>query len=175
MNDDTRAVMAVDPGKATGFAMCLLEPDDTILDVRAWEQYTHETACRDMRDFMPWSRFSDRLYSENQEVTRYDLVMEDFRISMGTARKTQARWSLELIGVGRWMCDENACSFYLQQPAEAKTFAPDERLKQMDSIVSGFWHPTSGGHANDALRHLLFWLVKHDRLAEEIRRRLVMH
>ena len=173
MTGETTAVMAVDPGKATGFAMCLIEPDDTILGVRAWEQYTHEAACRDIRDFMPWSRFSDRLYPENQEVASYVLVMEDFRISMGTAKKTQARWSLELIGVGRWMCSENVCSFYLQQPAEAKTFAPDHRLKRMNELVTGFWCPTKGGHANDALRHLLYWLVRNNHLTDDMKCSLV--
>jgi hypothetical protein len=42
-----------------------------------------------------------------------------------------------------------------QSPAQGKTFATNAKLKKV-----GWYHQTPGGHANDALRHLLLYATK---------------
>ena len=87
---------------------------------------------------------------------RMDVVAEEFRINIHTAKNTQQTWSLEVIGVARyfsWM----ACGQDLiisGRPA-AMNFSTDDRLKAMG------WYVPGRPHGRAASRHLLHYLVKH--------------
>lgn len=83
---------------------------------------------------------------------RLVIISESFRITVQTAKNTQAPWSLELIGAAR-MCSMLYCGrdIVLQDPAAAKRFASDARLRAMG------WYSRGRGHANDAARHLLLF------------------
>lgn len=62
--------------------------------------------------------------------------------------------ALELIGWLRamsYLCD---IPFVLQTPADAKRFSTDKKLE-----AAGWLQPKGQDHANDALRHLLLYMV----------------
>ena len=71
--------------------------------------------------------------------------------------KTWQPDAIETIGVLRHLCRWHRHRFELQAPADAKRFSTDAKLKRL-----GWYQPTEGGHANDAIRHLLLALVKHN-------------
>jgi len=62
------------------------------------------------------------------------------------------------IGAMRLIADHGGVQFVRQTPAQAKSFATDDKLRKL-----GWFSPTPGGHANDATRHLLVYLagIKH--------------
>jgi hypothetical protein len=85
------------------------------------------------------------------------LVGEAFFITTETGKKSQAPWSLEGLGVARYLAARHGVRLDVQAPTDAKGFGTRARLKQR-----GWWVPTDGGHAVDALRHLYLWLAKHE-------------
>lgn len=141
-------IIALDPGKTTGV---VVKEGGTVV--------THE-----QMDFMEVaSFFHDYLWAHKDEDVK--VVVEAFIITMHTAKNTQAPWSLELIGVFRYLTERiTGGSIILQKPSDAKRFASDERLKLMGYYARG------KGHANDAARHLLLFeasrgLLDNDTLA----------
>lgn len=174
MSRCNRAILSMDPGKATGFAMCMWE-NDSNMEVWSWETYSHMDACNAMTRFSALDILPIRSEATGVTYRPDDLIWlsEDFRISMGTAKKTQARWSLELIGVMRYFAGRSDQTFVLQTPAQAKTLVSDDRLKRLSELFPGFWHHTEGGHANDALRHLTTYLIRNRMFSDEIMQRMV--
>ena len=83
------------------------------------------------------------------------VVCERYVVTVRTATLTQAPWSLESIGVLRFLCRRAGIEFHLQNVADAKRFATDQRLNNL-----GWRKPPGAGHARDAQRHLLIWLVR---------------
>lgn len=133
----TQWIMAVDPGKTSGLALY----DRTAESFESFE-LDFDRTC------------STALENAQSKGTDLLIVCESFLITQQTPKNTQAPWSLELIGVMRFL-SRTYCGrdITLQAPASAKRFSSDERLRSM-----GFW--TRGkGHANDAARHLLLTLA----------------
>ena len=83
------------------------------------------------------------------------VACESFRITAHTAKLSPAPWSLEIIGALRWLCHRNGIGFTLQTPGDAKRFATDTKLDKL-----GWARPPGAGHARDAQRHLLLFLVR---------------
>lgn len=80
---------------------------------------------------------------------------ERFTITPQTGKNSQAGWSLECIGMMRLLARAHgAGELVLQKPVEALGFCTNERLKAFD-----LWHVGGEGHAKDALRHALLYLV----------------
>lgn len=88
------------------------------------------------------------------------VVCEAFKITQRTAQLSAQHWSIELIGALRWLCHKYGVPFVLQTPAEAKTFCPDARLRDL-----GMWTPGREDHHRDATRHLVLALAKRGELA----------
>lgn len=131
---DQIIVLAVDPGKMTGWA-----------SLRLGEFYSDQL---EWYDFLEWvDELLDRGF-------RFSIVCEDFIYTAATAKKTRQTWSTEAIGVLRFLSQKHDVSFTLQKPADAKAFSTNEKLKRL-----GWYRGTSGGHANDAARHLLLYCV----------------
>jgi hypothetical protein len=84
------------------------------------------------------------------------IVCEDYRITNQTPKKTQQHYSLEQIGILRYLCMKHELSYEVVAASDAKTFATNDKLHK-----AGFWNVGSQGHANDAARHLLTALVRH--------------
>lgn len=132
-------ILALDPGKVTGVAAY-----DTTLDVFAsWEvagrHRLHDTLTLDSRKF-------DSYYDE--------VVCEDFVISQRTIKTTPQKDPLRIIGWLDLTLYHDDVPFTLQTAAAAKSFATDAKLKHV-----GWFTKEGEGHANDAARHLLVYLV----------------
>lgn len=135
-----RYVMAIDPGLTTGFAFVDTDGPTII-----------ETAEVDWFDL--GMKQGEYLTQFPGEVA---VVIERFIITPQTAKNAQAPWSLELIGQSRWVARRCGIpELIMQSPTDAKNFSTNEKLKAL-----GLWHRGGGGHAMDALRHALLYMVR---------------
>lgn len=82
------------------------------------------------------------------------IVIEDFRISTATVKKTRQYDALYIIGALRYIAWKAGVNLEMHLPHE-REFATNARLKEM-----GWRNITEGGHADDATRHLLVTLVR---------------
>ena len=132
-------VLAVDPGGVTGLA--LYDSDTPVFE--SWEQ----------EDFDHIVDTLDNLVSHKREVVA---VCEGFVIRGNTHKLDSGAFShtTDLIGACRLLAWENGVTFVRQTPAQAKSFATDDKLRRL-----GWYNRTEGGHANDAARHLLTYLA----------------
>jgi hypothetical protein len=138
-------IFAIDPGLATGVAHMYVDDDKKLTLLEAAELSMFETG--------EW--LDMRLFRTQPEQPNVHVVCERFTISAQTATKSQAPWSLETIGMVRWLAHEyNIEHVTLQTPSDAKGFAPNPRLKAM-----GLWHKGGEGHALDAIRHGVVFAV----------------
>lgn len=89
------------------------------------------------------------------EWSNFIVVCESFVPRPGV--RTWQPDALEVIGAIRYACYKYGHPFELQTPAQAKQFATDAKLRKIG------WHrSTEGGHENDARRHLLLGMVRHN-------------
>lgn len=129
-------VIALDPGKTTGIVM--------------WSYgYIHASGEMSRQEALAyveaWGKQPD-----------LHVVIERFFISQTTVGKEgDAHWALGAIGVIEYLAERDGFTFTIQGASAAKNFSSDERLKSL-----GWYRSTKGGHCNDAIRHLLLYLVK---------------
>lgn len=135
-------ILTVDPGRATGWGV--LENGEARFGEEGFES------------FPEWAE--GFLYSAFQRGAEFEVVPERFVISQGTITKArgEANWSIELIGVLRYLARKYGHGFYLQGASDAKRFGTDKLLHRL-----GWWTPGSD-HARDAARHLVLALARHD-------------
>jgi hypothetical protein len=140
---DIKYVLAVDPGKVTGVALF------------CWEN-GKEPELIDSQEL----EFSDYVHSVRNYFMKYgslEVVCEKFTINVQTAKKSQAPFSLECIGALRVILLDRGHapeSLKFQLPANAMNMFPNEKLKKLE-----YWHRGGAGHALDAIRHGLLYLV----------------
>ena len=146
-------LLAIDPGKMTGWAELSYTSDS----------FTIHTASELTVDEV-W----DTLYTslDNTDSDKPDvIVIEDFRITTGTGKLGSPDWSLRLIGAVEYLGFKYDIPVVKQYPSNAKAFSTNDKLRAVD-----MWHKGGAGHANDALRHAMLYMVKHgwrdDRLLE---------
>lgn len=131
-------VIAVDPGKMCGVAVW---QEDRLAQAQQLKQYA----------FHEWAEVVIPTFAAHD----LRVVCEDFRLSPASLKTgSDWQWPCASMGVLRYWCEKAGVPFSKQSPAEAKTFATDAKLKAL-----GWYTPTPGGHTNDALRHLLVYLV----------------
>lgn len=135
-------LISVDPGKLTG--VCEIDLSD-VSSPKVLSSY--EMTVVEFLNYMN----SIQNYPSDVVIK---FVCEDFIISKETAKKSPQKFSLELLGVMKYIAYCRGESVRVYPPAR-KIFAPDERLKKI-----GFWHRGGEGHANDAFRHALVWLAE---------------
>lgn len=133
--DTMPIVVAVDPGGDTGYAIYM---DGNFSSGETSEPYGI-------------LRLIDSIVAEGRPV---QLVVENYTITSRTARLSPQPEALKLIGALEAAAERLGLAFQGSQLG-TKTFATDEKLR-----VLGWFRPTDGGHANDAARHLLTWMVK---------------
>ena len=129
-------VLAVDPGKVTGVAM-MRDGGFTSFQLEGW-----------------WGTIE----TLREEARSCDVVVvESFVVRANTHKLDSGSFAhtTDLIGACRFVAADLDMGFVKQTPGEAKSFASDDKLKAL-----GWHNPTKGGHANDAARHLLTYLVK---------------
>lgn len=146
-------ILAIDPGKMTGAAFITYSKDSTKIYMQSYEI--------PMEEINSWLQ-------ENLEEQSYDIdavVIEDFKITAGTGKLGSPDWSLRIIGAVEYICNQYGIPLTKQFPSNAKSFSSNEKLRAVD-----MWHKGGAGHANDALRHAMLYMVKHgwrdDRLLE---------
>lgn len=131
-------ILTVDPGRATGWGV--LEHGSVYFGEESFESFPEwaEEFLRGRSGFL--------------------VAAERFVISQGTVTKarTDTNWSIELIGVLRYLTRKHGHEFLLQGAADAKRFGSDKLLRQL-----GWWTPGSD-HARDAARHLALALARRD-------------
>jgi len=139
-----RAILAVDPGKATGMALFTKQPNEEPVLVWSIEVQQHEYA-QPIRQTL--AQYPDA-----------EVVCERFTINAQTVKNSQAPFSLEQIGIlKQCLLDvgRSADDVYFQSPADAKAMFPNPALKKLD-----YWHKGGEGHAMDAIRHGMLRFVK---------------
>ena len=138
----TPHVLAIDPGLKTGIAVC--------------DNIGIQTMQLDVEEFY-------RLIRSYGYMNRWRpldaIVCEAYIISPDTLKKSRQHWSLELIGLTRYEAYLAGVNFKLQQASAAKKFVTNDLLKLYGLYVPG------QDHANDALRHLVLYLVQQRSLA----------
>lgn len=138
-----RRILAIDPGLMTG--MCVFEKEAGGEPVLIWSKEVTE------------DEFAFPIRWELANYPHLEIVCERFTITQETAKKTQAPYSLELIGVVRQCLRDvgrDAHALPLQMPKDAKSMFPNPALKKL-----GYWHRGGAGHALDAIRHGLLFMV----------------
>ncbi len=147
-------ILAVDPGLASGVAL-LRVTGDSFRSASVTRIYTGEEQPEELYPVMT------TLYHEVVEPlgVEFKVVAESFIISQRTVGNSQAPWSLENIGIIKLFCDIHLPGgrkeLTLQSPAEAKKLIDNAKLKRL-----GLWHRGGEGHANDALRHGVTYLIR---------------
>ena len=131
-------VIAFDPGKATGVATHTTRYTSRQLD-GGWAGQVSWLASLD------WPMFDH-------------VVCESFTVNAGTAKKDPSAYPdvFSLIGTIRYLAWANGAEFHFQTPAEAKSFATNDKLRRLG------WYKGGAGHADDASRHLLTFLAKNN-------------
>ena len=145
----THFILAVDPGKATGLAFFEFEPGHE--PEMHWSmEVQFETYAEPIREVL----------SKNYKGTdsKLHVVCERFTINAQTTKNSQAPFSLEEIGVLKQLMLDAGMSvedLKFQSPADAKAMWDNPKLKKLD-----YWHRGGEGHALDAIRHGLLYMVK---------------
>lgn len=140
----TRYILAVDPGLATG--LCLFKWED---GKEPELLYSWEVTMTDFAEKVRWVY----TYYPGTET-----VCERFLITPATAKKSQAPFSLEHIGILKQCMMDYGYDWEhlpLQAPADAKNMFPNEALKFLK-----YWHVGGAGHALDSIRHGLLYMVR---------------
>ena len=137
VNAERHIVFAYDPGKVTGWA--------------CYAPTSGGHTCGQTEGRFNFYRLFEQTISYGGTV---EVVGEKFTIGAQTVGKTPQYDALYINGTVEYLSDKLGFPLQLQTPAQAKAFATDTKLKVIN------WHkPTKGGHANDANRHLLTYLV----------------
>jgi hypothetical protein len=134
MSELPRYVLGVDPGKKTGVALFDLLFETT----EGWEVQDDRLGF---------------LLEELIEKYRPAVVCEAFVINAMTVRNTQAPWSLEGIGIARYLARKYDVPFKTQAQSSAKRFATNERLQALG------WYVPGKGHLADGQRQALLYIV----------------
>lgn len=137
-----RYLLSIDPGLATG--VCLIDLIDPENPVKVWAAEVTTT------------EFYDKI-EELVAQKETHVVIEDFKITVETGKLSDAPWSLNLIGVVQYLCYHSGKVLDFQLPSQ-KPFADNDKLRAVD-----FWYVGGEGHANDALRHAMVWIVDRNR------------
>jgi hypothetical protein len=135
-------LLGIDPGLATG--ICLIDitnmDDPESVDDAEW---TIEEFHDNIEGLM--------------ESGQISVVMENYYITPETGKLSPQPWSLHLIGVVLFLAHKYGVKVVLQKPSQ-KPFATTERLQSV-----GFWSKGTEGHAIDAYRHAMIWIVDRNR------------
>lgn len=138
-----RYLLAIDPGLATGVAWIDITDlnDPVALWAAEWSIPEFQQAIGPL-----------------MQTPNLVVAIEKFTITTETGKLgDNPTWSSELIGVVNYLGFLHNVPITIQLPSE-KPFASNERLQKV-----GFWHVGENGHANDAYRHAMIWIVHNNR------------
>lgn len=143
-----RVILAVDPGKKSGIA--------SFTYVKGEDPEIVESGEHLMEDYdFP---ILNTLRNARLFEAEVSIVCERFTINAQTVKNSQAPFSLEQIGILKYLVRSEGFDIdkiIFQSPSDAKRMFPNEALKKL-----GYWHRGGEGHALDAIRHGLLHAVK---------------
>ena len=94
--------------------------------------------------------------TDSADLEDLTVVCESFTIPTATASKSRQDDPYMILGYLSGWCLLHSVPLHVQSPGQAKSFSTDSKLRRI-----GWYEGTKGGHANDAARHLLVYLVTH--------------
>lgn len=145
-------VLAYDPGLATGAA---------VLDTGTGNHHAVEIEGR----FAFYDTFG-LLVAHGRPL---EVVGERYTVNADTHKKSRQDDPFYINGYMEGICRGLGIPFTLQTPGEAKQFSTNDKLKAV-----GWYTATSGGHANDANRHLLKYVIERPHIGgKELKMKLV--
>lgn len=130
-------ILAIDPGLMTGVSVIDWSNRDKPSKV--------ETCELDIKGF--YDKIEDLVKSSDV------VVMENFIVTVASAKKDFQPFSLHLIGLVGYLCYHNQKKLVMQDPLD-REFTPNQVLKDLD-----LWHKGGAGHANQASRHAFYYMA----------------
>jgi hypothetical protein len=137
-------VLGVDPGKVCG---AMIWSEGRVL---------HHGQCAS-------AELEDWMYEAVPLWAPWDLEVVCERYVLGPQSLKAAKdfhYATDVIGVVKSLCRRSQVLCTMQTAGQAKSFSSDEKLRAL-----GWYLPTPGGHANDAARHVLVYLVGKNRIS----------
>jgi hypothetical protein len=135
-------VIAVDPGKMTGWAYTWL--------METWDANNVTAGQTPAAEFCDWIADTPAFMMAGNLF-----IVESFTITASTARKSPQPDALETIGVLKFLARRSGARLEEQMPSAAKRFVSDTQLRNLN-----LWYPGKD-HARDAIRHLVLGIVSH--------------
>lgn len=143
-----KTIVSVDPGKKSGISTFTYEKGRNPELVESGEYM--------MEDYhLP---ILSSIRSAKELANDIVIVCERFTINAQTVKNSQAPFSLEQIGILKYLVYSEGLDhekIVFQSPSDAKRMFPNDALKKL-----GYWHRGGEGHALDAVRHGLLHTVK---------------
>lgn len=139
-------IIAVDPGGTTGLALAVFI-DGVVTRFEATERAPMEAV-----QWVEWE-LNEKFSGDPNEATL--VACENFIPRPGV--RTWQPDALHIIGALRYMTWLRGEQVALQSPGDAKRFATNDKLEKI-----GWRSRTPGGHADDAVRHLMIAAVRAD-------------
>lgn len=137
-------IVALDPGGTTGWAMLAIsDRGRTYWDLGQLGPDEHHLELYNM---------IDRMYARAQD-DNFIIVCERFEYR-AYSRPGLVLDSREYIGVAKLFAAQKQVPFVLQSAAQGKGLVTDQNIKKL-----GLWS-AGNRHAMDALRHLLYYVIK---------------
>lgn len=130
-------ILAIDPGLMTGVSVIDWSNRDKPSKV--------ETCELDIKGF--YDKIEDLVKSSDV------VVMENFIVTVASAKKDFQPFSLHLIGLVGYLCYHNQKKLVMQDPLD-REFTPNQVIKDLD-----LWHKGGAGHANQASRHAFYYMA----------------
>lgn len=138
--------IAIDPGLVSGVALISSEWANPMVE-----------EIRGRENLYDW--FMERFAAYAK--VELEVVVESYHITHRTPQLSAQYDALYIIGAVELLCRSDNRKMFLQSPA-TKGFGNNKKLQAL-----GWWFPSTGGHGNDACRHLMLHLV-HEHKDERI-------
>ena len=157
----------LDPGKTTGLASWDSR-NDSFTSIQASDLVTvgNWIEMLILVNDSEMAEDSDDNDDDDGTGLRIEIGWEKFVTTPGTVRHGgKPDWSLEVIGVARYLAVKHGLSILPPQMSSMMAIATDERLRLVG------WYRPGKQHANDAARHLFRYLVVTGRLPADLHRK----
>jgi hypothetical protein len=144
MNSQSGTVIFLDPGKTTGLASWNYEYD------------TFNSTQTPPEDVLALGNWLELLALTNDDNPSFHVAVgwERFIVTPSTVRHGTAYWSLEVIGMVKYLCLKYGFTMLQPQLPSQMSLITDTRLK------AAGWYKPGKPHANDSARHLMKFLLK---------------
>jgi hypothetical protein len=90
------------------------------------------------------------------------LGWERYNVTQGGGKTGTPEYSLEMIGVAKWLCYHHGVTTLKAMPSSARKLGDELKLKRLG------WRRPGMVHANDAASHLLAWALREKRLPQRL-------